>query len=1033
MYDSTLEQRYLRVETGNGLADNITATKGVVPDMDGPQFRVGVRRMVGMAGLCLSTVATAWPELAERADTPHTSFSESASTSADAQNYYAESVDAGIQQECLACHQGDGVAAQAGARLILSRLTQDNHAAFSSLLAEEDVDAALILGKVTGGEDHGGGAVVPAGSALFESLDHYLELLGDNPPQTGEEPIDFWEGTAPESRENTLRRATLLLSGEVAKHPAIQRAKQGDPALRGEILSLMRGEGFKSFLITGANDRLLISGLDNGIDFNISTFDRYPNFAELLMTLPSEKPDEYEEYHERPFLTRGDGEWMFRRAVAREPLELIAHVVMNDRPYTEVLTADYTMVNAFSDLAYRSSSGFEHEFADDDGFYDRRPFGIFRPGYNDGHIPHDDEFEINEEEGTYRFSDYQQWPHAGVLSTQSWLARYPSTDTNRNRARARWTYFHFLDLDIEKSAPRSTDPDALADTDNPTLKNPACTVCHERLDPMAGAYQSFGDLGHYLDQYGGMDSLSDAYKCPECYGGEWGSTGYQDGDTWYRDMRAPGFEGVDAAPDAGDSLQWLASQIVSDVRFAKATVKFWWPSVFGAEPLSAPDDRSSEAFGQELNAFSQQDKLISKFARRFVKSGYDLKALLADMLMSPWYRRSGVSDPSKLVGRSIELSTVGRGRLLTPEELDRKNRAVFGRTWRQWGDGTNPHTIGPETAFTGQWAPYKAFYGGIDGAVVTRRNRDMTPLMSNVAESMAIDLSCQVVVEDFDRTQDQRLVFRKISKDTVPGGIAMDIKELPGKVSDMNRFVDHLIEMPARLVAGPTKLTVHDLTRQAHDSTDGNWTGAELLLRSIVLSQDGADVLRLEGRDFSAENGLAADRWQDDDGVYHWRGHADDEGWRLHPGAWVEVEVDLPPGAYDLRVELGSSLMDNNVNSAMTARVAVRATRNLGQTADGKLIRQQIASLLRRATSRAPLQREVSSLLSVLSNSAAHAKAQTPWFRDHGNHCETWWVWPNEDLEGNEYWERYGDAEGMMRGWSTVLHSVMTSYGYLHD
>ena len=64
-----------------------------------------------------------------------------------------------------------------------------------------------------------------------------------------------------------------------------------------------------------------------------------------------------------------------------------------------------------------------------------------------------------------------------------------------------------------------------------------------------------------------------------------------------------------------------------------------------------------------MNAFSQQDKLISKLATRFVRSGYDLKSLLADMLMSPWYRRSRVIDPGKLVGRSIELSTVGRGRL----------------------------------------------------------------------------------------------------------------------------------------------------------------------------------------------------------------------------------------------------------------------------------------------------------------------------------------------------------------------------------
>ena len=32
-------------------------------------------------------------------------------------------------------------------------------------------------------------------------------------------------------------------------------------------------------------------------------------------------------------------------AVAREALELIAHVVREDRPFTEILTADYTLVN----------------------------------------------------------------------------------------------------------------------------------------------------------------------------------------------------------------------------------------------------------------------------------------------------------------------------------------------------------------------------------------------------------------------------------------------------------------------------------------------------------------------------------------------------------------------------------------------------------------------------------------------------------------------------------------------------------------
>ena len=99
-----------------------------------------------------------------------------------------------------------------------------------------------------------------------------------------------------------------------------------------------------------------------------------------------------------------------------------------------------------------------------------------------------------------------------MLNTQAFLNRYPSTETNRNRARARWTFYHFLGVDIEKSAPRTTDPIALADTDNPTLKNSACTVCHQVLDPVAGAYQHYGDIGFYHESRGGLDSLPFNYK-----------------------------------------------------------------------------------------------------------------------------------------------------------------------------------------------------------------------------------------------------------------------------------------------------------------------------------------------------------------------------------------------------------------------------------------------------------------------------------------------------------------------------------------
>ena len=125
----------------------------------------------------------------------------------------------------------------------------------------------------------------------------------------------------------------------------------------------------------------------NGLNFDIDTRGRYPALAELLVSLPEERPEEYEDYHDKPFLTRWDAEWAFRWAITREPLELIAHVVMNDLSYQQVVTADHTMVNAFSDLAYRSDTGFSHDFSDASGFYDRSEYRILSPVITTGIFP----------------------------------------------------------------------------------------------------------------------------------------------------------------------------------------------------------------------------------------------------------------------------------------------------------------------------------------------------------------------------------------------------------------------------------------------------------------------------------------------------------------------------------------------------------------------------------------------------------------------------------------------------------------------
>ena len=52
------------------------------------------------------------------------------------------------------------------------------------------------------------------------------------------------------------------------------------------------------------------------------------------------------------------------------------------------------------------------------------------------------------------------------------------------------------------------------------MHNPACTVCHGVLDPVAGAFQNYSDSGFYRNQRGGLDSLDDSYKVAYWNSGE---------------------------------------------------------------------------------------------------------------------------------------------------------------------------------------------------------------------------------------------------------------------------------------------------------------------------------------------------------------------------------------------------------------------------------------------------------------------------------------------------------------------------------
>jgi hypothetical protein len=447
----------------------------------------------------------------------------------------------------------------------------------------------------------------------------------------------------------------------------------------------------------------------------------------------------------------------FTFGFGRAPLELIAYVVEREKPYTEILTANHTMVNRGSAKIVRQDA---ISFASQNNLVSGT---IFKPAKNKGHVVRDNVY-VQERFGNGSIlvkahSGFIDYPHAGILSEPAFLSRYPTTETNRNRARARWTYYHFLGVDIEKSAGRTTDPEALADTDNPTLNNPNCAVCHQIMDPVAGAFRDFGNEGWFHDQ--GYDSLPDSYKNPKEP-----PFLYESGDLWFRDMREPGFESR-RMPVSGPSIVWLSKQITEDSRFASAAVKFWWPALMGTEPAVAPEVSSDQNFRARLRAFEAQQTDIETLASNFragINGGapYNLKDLLVEMILSNWFRasqsRSSLGDE-----RYEELQEIGTRRLLTPQELEAKTFALLGFRWDEQPDELTPR--GFRTALADS---FNIYYGDIDSRGIVVRGRQLTPLMVNVAEAHAVYNACALVVIDINRPESEKKLFKGISRSMTP-------------------------------------------------------------------------------------------------------------------------------------------------------------------------------------------------------------------------------------------------------------------------
>jgi hypothetical protein len=188
-------------------------------------------------------------------------------------------------------------------------------------------------------------------------------------------------------------------------------------------------------------------------------------------------------------------------------------------------------------------------------------------------------------------------------------------------------------------------------------------------------------------------------------------------------------------------------------------------------------------------------------------------------------------------------------------------------------------------------------------------------------------------------------------------------------------------------------------------------------------------VRRIQGQQIPRQPDFNIEYWHHD-GASGPRGQFEEGiGWVLHENAWVEFSFDLTPWDYEVRLFLGTQMLENNINDAMLAEINLLATDGVEQTPAAQAIKAQIVDLLLQATHRQPSDEEIASMMSVVITSAANAAQRGSWFNSNDDHCQTWNLFP--DWETQSLAEN--DANGMMRGWTALVHAVLTSWGYLHD
>lgn len=632
-----------------------------------------------------------------------------------------------ISQECVKCHNSGGDASDS--RLVfhdLARATKEeadawlseNQSRFDEIAKLMEGDESLVLLKVAGELDHGGMQVLSPDSAGYRLLQRYVQRLADPNASllgSGESAAlaaSAFEKVVMQDNRLVLRRAVLSLAGRLPTQTEMAAVEAGGlDSVRSVLLEVLKEEAFYGRLREGFNDIFLTLGIDGNPDQNVLSYEHFETSRLWYQSYDLSHIEDERERTQAGYKLAND----YRRALLEEPMRLIDHIVREEHPFTEIVTADYIMVSPYSARGYGIFEQVKDRFTNPDDPLEFIPVTLSAlKGRNESE---------NQESATGFY------PHAGLLSTFQYLSRYPTTETNRNRLRARMYFQHFLGVDVLELAARVGDAAAVsARFANPTMEASECVVCHRSLDPVAGLFQDYFRFDTNFAIYGRRK------------------------DGWFADMFPAGFEGEELpAEERWRSLQWLGERTAKDPRFARTMVGHAYFLLTGRKPLLAPKDLNDPLYDARWRAYEEQQAEIDRITERFVQSNYNFKTALIEWVVSDYYRADRLTEVVNEPQLRTQLDDLGVVRMLSPEQLERKIEAVFGQRWGR---------LTEQTAM---------LYGGIDSKEVTERASDPSGAMGAIQRTMSNDVACRNVGADFSLPASERVLFGGVEPDVLPG------------------------------------------------------------------------------------------------------------------------------------------------------------------------------------------------------------------------------------------------------------------------